>query len=177
MKKIFYKDIERFVQDGNYEVDVEIPFLYDNLDRCGKFWDLELNPDFQRPIVWDNERCIKYIEYILKGGKSGRVIYFNCSDFGEYIDRKAKFQCVDGQQRLNAIKKFLNGEIKVFGHHFKDFAESIFSRNTIRININNLKTKKEVLKWYLGINAGGVPHTEEEIKRIEKMITKENNNV
>ena len=35
---------------------------------------------------------------------------------------------------------------------------------------NNLKTKREILQWYVDMNAGGTPHTNEEIERIKKMI-------
>lgn len=37
-------------------------------------------------------------------------------------------------------------------------------------HINDLKSKKEVLQWYLDMNAGGTPHTSEEIERVKKMI-------
>ena len=43
-------------------------------------------------------------------------------------------------------------------------------RNSIKVNINDLKSKKEVLQWYVDMNAGGTPHTNEEINRIKKMI-------
>lgn len=38
------------------------------------------------------------------------------------------------------------------------------------LNVNNLKSEKEVLQWYIDMNAGGTPHTNEEIERVEKMI-------
>lgn len=36
--------------------------------------------------------------------------------------------------------------------------------------INNLKTEKEVLQWYIDMNAGGTPHIKSEIERVKKMI-------
>ena len=45
------------------------------------------------------------------------------------------------------------------------------TRNCIKVNINNLKTKKEVLQWYVDMNAGGTPHTNDEIERVRKMIS------
>ena len=41
---------------------------------------------------------------------------------------------------------------------------------TMILNVNNLKTEKEVLQWYVDMNAGGTPHTTEEINRVKKMI-------
>ena len=42
--------------------------------------------------------------------------------------------------------------------------------NTLMIHVNNLKTKREVLQWYIDMNAGGTPHTTEEIERVKKLI-------
>lgn len=44
-------------------------------------------------------------------------------------------------------------------------------RHTLRFNVNDLKTEKKVLQWYIDMNAGGTPHTTEEIERVKKMIT------
>lgn len=43
-------------------------------------------------------------------------------------------------------------------------------KHTLRLNVNNLKTEKEVLQWYIDMNVGGTPHTLEEIERVKKMI-------
>lgn len=40
-------------------------------------YDLQLNPEFQRRHVWTQEQQKKYIEFILRGGKTGRDFYFN----------------------------------------------------------------------------------------------------
>lgn len=37
-------------------------------------------------------------------------------------------------------------------------------KHTIKVNVNDLKTEKEVLQWYVDMNAGGTPHTKEEIE-------------
>lgn len=38
------------------------------------------------------------------------------------------------------------------------------------LNVNDLKTEKEVLQWYVDMNSGGTPHTNDEIERVKKMI-------
>ena len=38
------------------------------------------------------------------------------------------------------------------------------------LNVNDLKTEKEVLQWYVDMNSGGTPHSNEEIERVKKMI-------
>ena len=36
--------------------------------------------------------------------------------------------------------------------------------------MNYLESKKEILEWYIDMNFGGTPHTNEEIERVKKMI-------
>jgi hypothetical protein len=42
--------------------------------------------------------------------------------------------------------------------------------------VNDLKTREEVLQWYLDLNSGGVVHTEEELNRVREMLEKEKGN-
>jgi hypothetical protein len=39
--------------------------------------------------------------------------------------------------------------------------------------VNELKTRREVLQWYLDLNAGGVVHTTKEIERVRELLAKE----
>lgn len=64
----------------------------------------------------------------------------------------------------------MNNEIKVFGSYYKEFDDKLSFDVDLIFNINNLKTEKEVLQWYVDMNSGGTPHTNEEIERVEKMI-------
>lgn len=66
----------------------------------------------------------------------------------------------------------MNGEIPVFGSYINEYEDEMsLTRNCIKVNVNNLKTKKEVLQWYVDMNAGGTPHTNDEIKRVKNMIS------
>lgn len=84
------------------------------------------------------------------------------------------YVCVDGLQRTTAFMKFLNGEIKVFDQYFNDFYFT--KRETggnplpeFRVNVymNYLESKKEILEGYVDMNAGGTPHTNDEMKKLE----------
>lgn len=85
---------------------------------------------------------------------------------------------VDGKQRLEAVRKFLRNELPIFGGNFiNDFNDP---RRLLRssdayfeIRVNNLKTRKEILTWYLQLNTGGVVHTEEEIAKVRRMLENE----
>lgn len=137
---------------------------------------LQLNPDFQRGNVWTEHQQTAYIEFLLKGGKSARILYFNNPSWhlnvsdGAYND----FVCVDGLQRITAIQRFIKNEIQVFGSYYKEFTDCIGITQSVKVNINDLKSKREVLQWYLDMNAGGTVHSDSEIKKVQKMISELN---
>lgn len=82
---------------------------------------------------------------------------------------------MDGKQRLTAALAFLNDEIEVFGgHKYSDFGDRLDMMVVrFRWNVNDLKTKAEVLQWYLDLNTGGVVHTNDEIEKVRRMLAKE----
>lgn len=173
MKITRFKDIPAFTRDGSWECDFDFKYLLEFIEKQTEIYGLQLNPDFQRGHVWTENQQIAWLEFFLKGGKTGRVLYFNYPSWnssikdGDYND----FVCVDGLQRIIAIYKFMNGEIPVFGSYISEYEDKMsLMRNSIKVNINDLKSKKEVLQWYVDMNAGGTPHTNEEINRIKKMI-------
>lgn len=83
------------------------------------------------------------------------------------------YVCVDGLQRITAAQKFIHNEIKVFGSYFDEYEDKMrLANNTLILNVNDLKSEREVLQWYIDMNAGGTPHTTEEIERVKKLINK-----
>lgn len=36
--------------------------------------------------------------------------------------------------------------------------------------MNHLDSEKEILEWYIDMNSGGTPHTDEEIEIVKNMI-------
>ena len=174
MEKITrFKDIPQFTRNGSYQVDMDIKRIPGWIEIEQKEMNLQLNPNFQRGHVWTEEQQIAWLEFFLRGGNSGNVIYFNCPSWhypvkdGAYND----YVCVDGLQRLTAICRFINNEIKVFGSYFKEYEDPrILMRHTMKINVNDLQTEKEVLQWYIDMNSCGTQHSEEEIERVKRMM-------
>ena len=171
-----FKDIPCFISDGDYSVDYPLNYFINWIKEEEKTGGLELNPDFQRGHIWTEAQQIAFLEFFLRGGKSGRTVYFNhptwMRNYGtnpEYND----FVCVDGLQRITAIRRFIDNEIPVFGSYYKEFTDRIdMTQRTIRVNIHSLKTKREVLQWYIEMNAGGTPHTNEEIEKVQELLNK-----
>lgn len=167
MKYTKFKEIPQFTRDGSYAIDCSLPFLKDWVaDEQNE--GLELNPDFQRGHVWTREQEIAYIEFLLRGGRTGRDLYFNKPSWNNPVPDGAydDFVCVDGLQRITAILGFLDNEFPVFGSYYREFEDRMSIMNTVRVHVNDLKTKKDVLTWYIEMNAGGTPHSKEEIDHV-----------
>ena len=172
-----FKDIPKFTADGNYEVHIPLVDLEGTLKSYDDRYGLMLNPDFQRGHVWTREQQIAWLEFYFRGGKTSRVIYFNCAEFSQgYARNREKCDiegmiCVDGLQRLTALRAFLNNEVPIFGTYYKEFEDKlIWCDHVILFNVNNLQTRKEVLTWYIEMNTGGTPHSLEEIERVKKLL-------
>jgi hypothetical protein len=172
-----FREIGKFTGRGNYHIQVEWNYLPSWIKEqteesaTAGMAVLDLNPDFQRDYVWTREQKVSYLEYILRGGQSGRDLYFNCK--GWMDDYEGPFVIVDGKQRFQAVLDFLNNEMPVFGYFYKEFTDRIPMEASFNVHINNLKTREEVLTWYVEMNTGGTVHTQTEIDRVWGMIVEE----
>lgn len=163
-------DIPKFFP-VHYQINVSLDHLPFQIERYIQTYNLEVSPDFQRHYVWNEEQRIRYMEYLFRGGISGKDFYFNCPYWPS--GTKAQMVLVDGQQRLRTIFMFLDNEVPIFnGHYFKDFEDGeILLRGTdVIFRINNLTNKKDVLQWYIDLNAGGTVHTNEDIEKVYKLM-------
>jgi uncharacterized protein with ParB-like and HNH nuclease domain len=166
-----FADIKKFPR-SSYHVDIDFKYVETTLESWNDRSNgspLILNPEWQRGHVWTEDQQIAWIEYILKGGTTGRDIYFNCSTWmGNY---NTPVYCVDGLQRLTAVMAFMNNKIPAFGYLLTQYEDSIrLADARLTFNMLKISNKKELLTIYHNFNAGGTPHSKEEMKRIEKMI-------
>lgn len=175
MEKITrFSNIPKLTSVGSYQVNYTLDRLVKHIEEEEREYGLQLCPDFQRGHVWTEEQQIRWIEYHLRGGKSGNVIYLNNPFWGSYAVPSpgdySDYVCVDGLQRITAAKRFINNEIKVFGSYYKEFEDKLsLSSIYMSLNVNNLKTEEEVLQWYIDMNSGGTQHADEEIERVREL--------
>lgn len=169
MFKMKFGDIPKFTRTPAWHTDMPLDHFKIRFEEFIDKYHLQLNPDFQRGHVWTKAQKIAYIEYLLRGGKSGKDFYFNHP--GWMKNFKGEFVCVDGLQRITACLAFLNNEIPAFGYLLEEYDDNIRMADVmLSIWVNDLKDKKDVLEWYLEMNSGGTPHSQEEFEKIKKMI-------
>lgn len=140
---------------------------------------IDFAPYFQRKYVWDSEKASYFIESILLGTEIPPIVLF---------DDGSKNEVIDGRQRYETIKRFLENKFALDekglksltgfgGLHFSELQESIkaeFKNTKIRIlqfsivNEPTLtaekedKVKKEIFKRY---NSGIIALKQQDIDR------------
>ena len=164
-----FRNIESFIE-GNYQIDVPLSYLNMHINEYIGGYNLDLNPDYQRGHVWNTEQQISFVEHVLRGGRN-TVIRFNCPNW--VSGRGKDMVIVDGKQRMTACLAFLNNDIPAFGYYFLEYEDKMDLFCRLQFIINELPTRKDVLKWYLEINSGNVAHTDEELERVEKLLAAE----
>lgn len=162
-----------------YTCDVDWRHIACSLEHYREdFGGLELCPDFQRGHVWTEAQQIHYLENALRGvvAQTAFVIQFNCPNWesDKYSgDLPHGFQCIDGLQRLTAVQRFMNDEIRPFGFSVEDLNFSGFSIHSsyrFRLEVFDFQKKADLLQHYLDLNSGGTPHSKEEIERVKTML-------
>ena len=101
--------------------DLSLDDLEDQLISFKKRYGLQLNPDFQREVVWTKEQQVKFVENLFRGtvSDSGKTILFNAPNYNrakeaETIGLSKDMVCVDGLQRITACLGFINNDFTIF---------------------------------------------------------------
>jgi len=176
---ILLDEIIRPLPRARYEVDHSFSYVEKALLGYADGSSLDLVPDFQRGHVWTQEQQERWIEAVLRGAISsaGLTIQFNAPDWNQIessvdSDLQKCVVCIDGLQRLTAIRRFVAGEIRAFDRTADQFDGTSYDirRYRFKVAVHNFQTRADLLQYYLDINTGGTPHSDEEIERVRAML-------
>jgi Protein of unknown function DUF262 len=165
-----FQDIPQFPR-SYYKVNCGWGYAETMIQSLASNGKVILDPPYQRGYVWTQDQKERYVEYILRGGVSGRDIYFNCPNWDRGLKSaitggwEDSLELVDGKQRLNAVSGFIKNEVLAFGRYFQDYGGKMRDVSVdIIINVGCLHTPLEVVDWYLGMNNGGTAHTQKDLQ-------------
>lgn len=138
--------------------------------------EIDINPPYQRGLVWTLEQKQKYIESLFN--ETAVITPTIVLNWENSIDNGA-YEVIDGKQRLTTIFDFIENKFCLSnGLYFKDLSVSdcnfilyhdIIYTRIEKISCSNL-TLNEKIELFLEINELGTKMSEEHIKKVKKMI-------
>lgn len=121
-------------------------------------------PDWQRPLVWTTEQCIRFIESLWTGVPVGTYTTNQDPTYGRGPHRTRNL-LVDGQQRMWAIQQYLEDVFSVFGLKYSELnvlERRIFGAIKWSGYETNSHDEAFIRDYYNRMNFGGIAHTEDQ---------------
>lgn len=121
-------------------------------------------PVWQRPEVWTDEQCVRFLESIWMGVGLGT---FMVNYSGSGVDDDTHLILLDGQQRMRAIERYWGDELAVVGDdglsyfwsQLEDGEQAHFFRIPFPWVCTQYSTDEQLREAYNRHNFGGVAHT------------------
>lgn len=125
-------------------------------------------PPFQRPLVWDEGRMVRFIESAVLGLHIGTYVFNTADRFpdvevgGQTVMDITDQWLIDGQQRLTALEWFFSDRFQVFGMFWSEVGRMDRLKllrqpfTSFEISSNDPDYLREL---YDRLNFGGVAHT------------------
>lgn len=137
--------------------------------------EIDLNPEYQRELVWTDKQKQEYILAILKQrAKITPVIIEKLTEQGTVL-----YEILDGKQRLTALFDYIDNKYPLkSGEYFKDLsAKDINVITQTRVRYTRITSYNECdvpldfkLAYFLEINALGTKITDEYIEKIKNKL-------
>lgn len=119
---------------------------------------IDTSPPYQRGLVWSDAQQEALIDSLWRGlGMPGIYMrqFPNSSPSGAY------WEVLDGQQRLNALVRYVSGVLPYRGQLFTelpDHVQAVFKFQPITVSVADNLSDEDALLVYDRINFCGVPH-------------------
>ena len=153
---------------SNYTVDCYVSWLERG---C-----IDLNPVYQRELVWETENKRMFVENLIAELPVGSICLARVRDEAE----NRFIEVVDGKQRLSAIFDFMNNEFNVaVGNQMVYWDDLTIAEKRVFENLPlsavtlHDSTMLERMEYFYRINFAGVPQSEEHRQYVVALIQDE----
>lgn len=170
-----FRQKHEWIMDGvNIEKYNDDPFI---IDRDGN------KQYYQRGYVWTEEQQKDLIRSIFNHMDCGKIVVRRRDP--EWVEKEIKsgnrnvslIEIVDGKQRLNAIKRYLNDEFDVDGYYYTDLSEYAQREldNVSSITFCEFREKvsdEDIIQAFLNVNYTGVQCSKEHLEYVKEINRK-----
>ena len=180
----FYRSPEEISQMERFEEDEEIFFSYQQremnslLMKMVDEFGIDLNPEYQRDLVWTDDQKYELIESIFRHIDIGKFVVIR-RPWGDdpMIPLTPKlYEMFDGKQRLTAIWEYFTGRFQYKGKYFYELHprdQNHFKYYNISYAEINPLTKEQKYRYFLKLNTNGTPISKEHMEKVKKLWEEE----
>lgn len=129
-------------------------------------------PSWQRPEVWGYERKKAFVEGIFLGLGTGYYVVHEADWNPDGSVKPMSGWLIDGQQRISALRDFLQDKLTVFeGILFSDLDRATQRKRLLNkpfpyVSLEYGQDERALRELYVRLNFGGMPHTLADLRRV-----------
>jgi hypothetical protein len=119
-------------------------------------------PPWQRPFVWTEAQCIRFVESLWSGIPVGTYSYVQ--DYDGPFD----MALIDGQQRMTALQMYLDDAFPVLGYRWSEVTDidrrffDMASFPAFVVSKPHARDEVYLREYYDLMNFGGTAHTQDQ---------------
>lgn len=166
-----------------FQEDDDIFFGYSQRDMRSllslvfKQYGIDLEPEYQRGLVWSEAQKWLLIDSIFKNIDIGKFTIIK-RPWGDDHNKPATpklWEMLDGKQRITALWEFYTGQFKYKGKYFHELHPlDRYHFKQYRVNYAECDplTDEQKYRYFLKLNTTGVPIEKEHIERVKELWKK-----
>ena len=133
---------------------------------------INLDPVYQRGLVWDMEDKLSLIRSMFNNADIGKFVFVHLP----YAHQKESYEVLDGKQRINCLVEFIEGRwdyegVNFFDLHWRD-QHHIKESSISWADVSDINLEQK-LRYFLMLNLGGKPVDPDHLAYIRKMHREE----
>lgn len=166
--------------DTNFTKNNDVKLFFNNSsvdDLIRKYYHFGINmdPHYQRGLVWTNEDKEYLLDSVFNNIDIGKFVLIYLED-DEWKKTGYGYEILDGKQRLNTLIEFYENRIKYKGRYYNELSKKDKATfKNLNISVAEVKDTDEVsiLKYFIMLNTTGKGVDIKHIEKIKKIL-KEN---
>jgi len=137
------------------------------------YFGVEMQPDYQRGLVWDQEDKEALIDSIFNGIEIGKFVFIHNS----FEPGLPGFEILDGKQRLSTLIEFIEDRFTYKGVFYSQLSwEDRQFFNSFSITTGETReslTPKQKYTYFLRLNTRGKAQSVDHLAKVQKLLDKE----
>lgn len=161
-------DMERVSKPNTHDINFKNCRLESLLTYRYSFG-IDMNPDYQRDLVWGESQKVELIDSIFNHVDIGKFCFFRRDDW----PREDSYEIIDGKQRINTICDFYEDRFRYKGKLYSELHpidRGVFKRFPVAIGEVAECDKKDIYTYFLKLNTTGREVDKDHLRFVRSLL-------